>query len=753
MKAVHAGRLSKATRLCTSTANVAPPTPATLEALNRLHPAGPADPFGSRAGAHCPAVTTAQVIAAIKSTSYDTAGGPSGWSTSLLKTASKNEHFVRFLTKLTNMIANGTAPGARYLLASFMVPLKSAGSTKIRPIAIGEHFYRIAAKVLARNFRSSGDLAPCQLGVGTAGGVEPIVWKVQKAVDDNLNGAFLFLDLANAFNTMDRGHLATALTAFNPRLYRAARWAYGSDSHLLMRSESGQVEPLLLSSQGVRQGDPLGPLFFSYGYRERLERLAALPALRNADFSAYLDDTVVWIPHDPESDISTQDQAQAALSAIANDFRDSPEDGLSLNLAKCRIHTMADLRESGVQFLGTCVGTDGFRERFLAAKIEDMVVKTRKVLKLPKQAAFLLLRECVAPTLLHLLRCLDSTNLNEQWERASAAIREAARTLAGVTDLDEAARIVVNLPVRLGGLGLPDFCFNQPHARAASKDLAAEFQNFLETNERPPKPSDLVLEPSTLRQAYKTRVEDLLSRIQGHRRIALIENASKLGSAWARMIPIYPSRVLSDRQIGSAIGNRLLLSTETADQCSSCHQPAPFQHGDVCGVRRQAPGQVRHGAFRDVLVRVIRSNGSTATAECAADAPGANPLLRGDILVVGSNAPDGVAGVLDISFTAPASQRNVTRSARVERLPEESFTSWTKRQLRRMTKVREDEKRTKYRGVFRAPFTPIVLTAGGFQGSCAEKWLKRLSVHARGKLASAFDLSVALVRARAASLR
>ena len=89
-----------------------------------------------------------------------------------------------------------------------------------------------------------------------------------------------------------------------------------------MRSESGQVEPLLLSSQGVRQGDPLGPLFFSYGYRERLERLAALPALRNADFSAYLDDTMVWIPHDPQSELSIHDQAQAALSAIANDFRD-----------------------------------------------------------------------------------------------------------------------------------------------------------------------------------------------------------------------------------------------------------------------------------------------------------------------------------------------------------------------------------------------------------------------------------------------
>ena len=39
------------------------------------------------------------------------------------------------------------------------------------------------------------------------------------------------------------------------------------------------------------------------------------------------------------------------------------------------------------------------------------------------------------------------------------------------------------------------------------------------------------------------------------------------------------------------------------------------------------------------------------------------------------------------------------------------------------------------------------LTPGGFQGSQCEKWLSRLGVYAHGKKASAFDLSVALVRA------
>ena len=262
-----------------------------------------------------------------------------------------------------------------------------------------------------------------------------------------------------------------------------------------------------------------------------------------------------------------------------------------------------------------------------------------------------------------------------------------------------------------------------------------------------------VAEAAQLTAEDKDRFEAVLEGLEAHRRIAMVENASPLGSAWARMIPIYPTRVLSDRQVGSAIANRLLISSEAADQCNQCHQQAFFQHGDVCEVRRRSPGIARHNAFRDLLARQAREAASTAVTEVPADAPGANPLLRGDILITGAAAPDGIAGVVDISFTAPTSLRNITRSARVARLPEEPATSWTKRQLRRMTATREDDKRRKYTGTFLSPFTPVVFTTGGYFGAKCKAWLKRLDVFAHGKLACAFDLSVALVRARAAALQ
>ena len=70
---------------------------------------------------------------------------------------------------------------------------------------------------------------------------------------------------------------------------------------------------------------------------------------------------------------------------------------------------------NGIQLLGMCVGTEEYRQRFLSRKVDAKLKNTAQVLRLPRQAAFPLLCECVFPTLLHLLRCLDSTGLDEQW--------------------------------------------------------------------------------------------------------------------------------------------------------------------------------------------------------------------------------------------------------------------------------------------------------------------------------------------------
>ena len=56
---------------------------------------------------------------------------------------------------------------------------------------------------------------------------------------------------------------AQAVKQYVPQFYHLAKWAYNHDSNLLVRSD-GSGPTVIKSSSGVRQGDPLGPLFYDW---------------------------------------------------------------------------------------------------------------------------------------------------------------------------------------------------------------------------------------------------------------------------------------------------------------------------------------------------------------------------------------------------------------------------------------------------------------------------------------------------------
>jgi len=140
------------------------------------------------------------------------APGISGW-TVLLKLATKAPKVIEFLTTLTGMVGQGSAPGQSMLCASRLTPLlKKDGG--LRPIAVGDLLYRLVTKVLLRHHFKPDWLLPTQFGVGTKGGVEPVIRTIQRARDDELDQPYntlTSLDFTNAFNTVDRRDIARAL--------------------------------------------------------------------------------------------------------------------------------------------------------------------------------------------------------------------------------------------------------------------------------------------------------------------------------------------------------------------------------------------------------------------------------------------------------------------------------------------------------------------------------------------------------------
>ena len=100
-------------------------------------------------------------------------------------------------------------------------------------------------------------LQPLQIGVGGKGPVIQAAilavksWISTMAADDVL----LKVDIANAYNTIDRSACLAGVAKFCPDALRWSKWCLDGTSHVFYDGES------IPCSTGVQQGDPLAPSF------------------------------------------------------------------------------------------------------------------------------------------------------------------------------------------------------------------------------------------------------------------------------------------------------------------------------------------------------------------------------------------------------------------------------------------------------------------------------------------------------------
>jgi len=472
-----------------------------MDKIRSLLPAGPTqlmpfeDPVGNDVN---PLGSAAEMGDFVKYVHYQAThsptAGPSGWTFQHLEAIIQTDVGLQAVHEICRRLCAGslTAEARAALAASQCMPLDKDGKGGVRPIAVPETFYRAFSGYKVREVaQSATELFPAfQLGCLLSGGVETAVHKVRAASSthpDATKNALLRLDMVNAFGTIDRAKVMDAVGNSAPmtKLRGLVQAMYGQASPVIVKGAGGVVLDVISSSEGVRQGDPLGALLFAITMQPVLVEIAAIEGV--LDVIAVLDDIYIVIAPDADA-AAILAKTTTTLAHIALTLNKSKcqvvwphQDEPTLNLSKCGLK----VERAAFKSLGTVLNSnvETFESRQITNDFlsEQLVFGSRLVAaKLSAQGTFMLAKHCMEPRMNHFARTTPpsiSLPVAKAFDNIVGQVIEHALDLP---DLDANTRRQISIPVKMGGLGMRSAHDTAPIAYFAS---LVQAQTYLKKNE------------------------------------------------------------------------------------------------------------------------------------------------------------------------------------------------------------------------------------------------------------------------------
>jgi len=395
---------------------------------------------------------------------------------------------------------------------------------------MGEAFVKVSARLLLLSDR--GLTSPQAVGDSQFAfekcGTEQVIHRVRQLLRRDAATHAVLVDCRNAFNTVRRKAIREALMS-NPLLapLRALFNAmYVEQSELIVRGEGADCA-VISGSEGVRQGDVLGPLLFCVALQPALERTHALFASRHPDMKAHL-----FAHMDDVTIVGSEGACIAAFGILKAEL----EESLSLMVNNAKTVTTSAAIGSALncevsqcpKLLGAYVGRSWEEEKVL---IDPLPLKHEALFarlpRLPSEIAYRLLVRCGIPIWAHLVR---SHEPNATREASLDFTGMATRCFADIVGVDcdamdgEAFR-QTTLPTRWGGFAVLNWAELAEGAYNAS--LKCQWLKELVGDTGEEEPAD---EHTTAAPTPTTADDDTPST---HPQAGAVENVSR-NSLWER---------------------------------------------------------------------------------------------------------------------------------------------------------------------------------------------------------------------------
>ena len=380
------------------------------------------------------------------------------------------------------------------------------------------------SKVLCQSVRA--DCAqyfwPLQVGVGISMGGEAAIHTVRQWTERNGQSSgkvLLKVDFRNAFNSVNRHTFLAETRDSFPGLACWVDWCYGAASVLRFGKHT------IPSSQGIQQGDLLGPLLFSTALQPALRKAAQCPV--ELCFS-YLDDAVL------------AGEAHAVAAALRVFQAEAAAAGLVLEPSKCELVLVAgdastvDLsafpasfsvkQAAAFELLGSPVGdADHCNTVTLTERVGKAAACLEALAALDDpQVSLLLLRHCSSFTkLVHSMRTTPAALHHSALQAFDEQIKCSLEQI-GCFPVADRVWHQATLGVKQGGLGLRQCALHAPAAYLASVAATQEACRGLDARYTPDWPSSnqsaasynaVVLDADRLTGARALRQQDLSAAI------------------------------------------------------------------------------------------------------------------------------------------------------------------------------------------------------------------------------------------------
>ena len=485
----------------------------------------------------------------------------------------------------------------------------------VRPIGIGEVLRRIIGKAVLSVFKedvmqSAGSL---QLCAGQSSGCEAAIHAMSKIFEEDTSDAILLVDASNAFNTINRKAVLHNIQCLCPSIARYVINCYQHPSRLFVLG-GGELS----SEEGTTQGDPLAMPTYAIGITPLL---AAIKDDAKEDFEhqtkhvAYADDIagigklkklrkwwddivqngplLGYHPKASKSWLVVKDDQYETAAAI---FK-----GSGVNITS-----------EGRKYLGGAIGKDSFRENYVRELVESWrkQIETLAVIaRSEPQAALAAYNSGLKHKFTYHLGSVPG--MEDHVKPVEDAIRN--KLLPALTDghhFSDKDRLLLSLPPKLGGLGIPimtktaaeEHQFSQMLTKSLSSRIYKQEENI----------GDLVVETrkakNEITRLRKDRQENDLKRVRSlmnEDEIRANDIAQMKGASnWITTLPIKEENyVLNKREFFDAITVRYRWEVKKLPITCVCGSPFTIDHAMSC----KKGGYIihRHNEIRDTLAKML----------------------------------------------------------------------------------------------------------------------------------------------------